>query len=150
MTKISGSQLDHLGLCCVSTMNDCHFTMEDLFHPMDVKKSQIQIKCLLPADKVEAETRLVKPNAISHRIEQRILKNIYYELSQHATHPGVKPSLTHLHAFMRWDSILCEMETAEQVVDKLFKYNGARIKLQRVRKGLTIMLQGVRLRSSPN
>jgi len=102
MTKVSGSHLDHQGICCVSTMKKtiCHFTMENLFHAMDVKKSQIQIKCLLPADKAEAETRLVKPSAISHRIEQRILKNIYYELSQHATHPGVKPSL-YSHAFMR-------------------------------------------------
>jgi len=34
-----------------------------------------------------------------------------------------------------WDG-----EKAEQVVDKLFKYNGARIKLYKVRKDLTIML----------
>lgn len=103
MTKISGSHLDYLGHCCVSTMKKmiCHFTVEDLFHPMDVKKSQIQIKCLLPADKAVQRQGLVKPSAISHRIEQRILKNIYYELSQHATHPGVKPSPMHSHAFMR-------------------------------------------------
>lgn len=103
MTNISGNHLDCPGPCCVSAMKKmiCHLTVEDLLHPMDVKKRQIQIKCLLPADKAVQRQGLVKLSAISYRIEERILKNIYYELSQHVTNPSVKPCPTHSLAFMR-------------------------------------------------
>lgn len=88
-------------LCMGHEKDDLPLDCEDLLHPVDVRKRQIQMKCLLPADKALQRQGLVKSSAISYRIEERILKNIYYEVSQHATKPSVKPSQTHLLAFMR-------------------------------------------------